>query len=245
MLGGLIKLSALAVLPVLLVGLWQQRPRWPLPLGVVAAAGLLVATYAPFWAGEATLQPIWHQTGRLVWSPATLLLLLLGDEQATPVRLLAGLVWLLALASLLKRTRLEPPQPVPAAGRRVAPSMHAVDARDPSPASAVNAVGAAGWSVVLSVLLLSTAVYAHYLVPVVALAAVADDARLERAALWLSIGALAAYGTEVLGVAIGSEWLGSPGYRLVGSLLLLGPALAALVAPAALDRLRSARSRPN
>jgi len=302
MLGGLVKLSALAVLPVLVVALGRRWPRWQVVLGALAAASLVVAAYAPFWAGPATLQPIWHQTGRLVWSPATLLVLLLGAEQATLVRLLAGLVWLLALLGLLAWTRRAPPRAIgsPAAGqptpsvrvvdgtgqqatpsadgtgraaRHVAPSMNVVDPAKrriapgmdvnggthrrvgprvnghhpagPRVVPSLNVLGAAGWSVVLSVLLLSTAVYAHYLVPVVALAAVADDARLERAVLWLSIGALAAYGTEVLGVAIGSDWLGSSGYRLVGSLLLLGPALAALLGPALWKRLRSIQARPD
>jgi hypothetical protein len=66
-------------------------------------------------------------------------------------------------------------------------------------------------------------VFAHYFVPAVALAAVADDARLERAVLWLSIGSLAAYGVELLGLTFGTAWLGSVGYQLLGSVVLLGP----------------------
>ena len=197
-LGGLIKVSALGLLPALAIGLWRRAGRRQLVLAGGLAIGLIVAAYAPFWAGLPTLQPIWHQTGRLVWSPGSLLILLGGPTSAPLVRTLGGVAWLVAGGVLLRRTR------------RASPAV------------------AGGWLVVLSVLLLSTAVYAHYLVPVVALAAVAGNACLERAATWLGIGALGAYGVELLGAACGSAWIGSPGYVGLGSLALLLPLAARL-----------------
>jgi hypothetical protein len=198
-LGGLIKLSGLALLPALALGVWRRGGRWQLLLASALAAGLLVAGYAPFWAGLPLLQPIWHQTGRLVWSPGSLLILLAGAEQTPLVRALGGVVWLVATGLLLAQARRA--------------------------SSTTGLARTGGWLVLLSVLLLSTAVYAHYFVPVVALAAVAGDARLERAVLWLGMGALGAYGVEVLGAAFGSAWLGSTGYVVLGSLVLLGPAV--------------------
>ena len=47
--------------------------------------------------------------------------------------------------------------------------------------------------------------------------------------VWLSIGGLAAYGVELLSLVLGEAWLGSDGYRVVGSLVLLLPASLALL----------------
>jgi hypothetical protein len=86
------------------------------------------------------------------------------------------------------------------------------------------------WSVQLAaLLLLTTAFFAHYLVPIVALAALSGDWRLERLTLALSIGALAAYAVELLAPAFDAGWIGSPGYQVLGSLVTLGPAAVALL----------------
>ena len=81
----------------------------------------------------------------------------------------------------------------------------------------------------ISLLLLTSAVYAHYLVAAVALAAVSDDERLQRLALWFSIGGLGAYAVELLGLPLGPDFLGTDGYRVVGSLVLLAPPALALL----------------
>jgi hypothetical protein len=77
-----------------------------------------------------------------------------------------------------------------------------------------------------TLLLLTTAFFAHYLVPLVALAAVAGDRRLERIVAALSIGSLAAYAVELLGPAFPAGFIGSAAYQALGSLLTLCPAAA-------------------
>jgi hypothetical protein len=102
------------------------------------------------------------------------------------------------------------------------------------------------WTVqVASLLLLTSAFFAHYLVPVVALAAVAGNPRLERLTLALSIGALAAYAVELLAPAFDVGWIGSPAYQALGSLLTCAP-VAALLLTQAGRRLwtRQARLQP-
>jgi hypothetical protein len=79
-------------------------------------------------------------------------------------------------------------------------------------------------------LLLTSAVYAHYLVAAVALAALAGNPRLDRVVMWLSVGGLAAYAVELFSLVLGPAWLGSDGYRVVGTLVLLIPASLALLA---------------
>ena len=76
-----------------------------------------------------------------------------------------------------------------------------------------------------TLLLLTTAFFAHYLVPVVALAAVAGNRRLEHVTLALSLGSLAAYSVELLAVVFPMGWIGSPGYQVLGSLITLAPAV--------------------
>jgi hypothetical protein len=89
------------------------------------------------------------------------------------------------------------------------------------------------WIIQLAtLLLLTTAFFAHYLVPLVALAAIAGNPRLERLTLALSIGALAAYAVELLAPAFDVGWIGSSGYQALGSLITLGPAAFVLLASA-------------
>jgi hypothetical protein len=79
-------------------------------------------------------------------------------------------------------------------------------------------------------LLLTTAFFAHYLVPIIALAAVSGHAPLQRGVLALSIGAMAAYAVELLNLAFGSSFIGSPSFQIIGSLVLLAPACLVLLA---------------
>jgi hypothetical protein len=208
------KLTALALAPALALHLWHTQ-RWRgLIVASLAAAALVAVAYLPFWAGAATLQPLLHQTGRLVWSPGSLLILaselLPGGPYPLFVRLLLGCVWLAACTALLRRAR---PDASPAV--LGGPALLGVPAL---------LAAATARQLLVSVLLLTSAVFGHYFVPAVALAAVAADRRLERLVMCLSLGGLAAYGVEVLGLALGPAWNGSPGYQLSGSLVLLGPA---------------------
>jgi len=207
----LVKVTALAVAPPIVLRLWRSggwRALLPAALGAVVLIGLV---YAPFWAGTATLQPLLHQTSRVVWSPGTLLMILSsalpGPIAATSlVRVLLVGVWLASCVLTLRRARLE---------------------------TAAEVAASSGRLLLSSVLLLTTAVFGHYLIPAVALAAVSADARLEQWVFWLSIGGLAAYAVELLALVFGPEWIGSLGYQLAGSLVLLAPAaLATLRSPA-------------
>ncbi|MCA1644032.1 MAG: hypothetical protein LC797_00720 [Chloroflexi bacterium] len=74
-----------------------------------------------------------------------------------------------------------------------------------------------------TLLLLTTAFFAHYLVPVIALAAVCAPARLQRIVLGLSAGAMATYAVELLNLALGPTFIGSASFQIVGSLVLLLP----------------------
>jgi hypothetical protein len=199
--GGLIKPTALVAAPALGLSLWR-RGGWRrlVPAGV---GGLVlgVACYAPFWVGLPTLKAVWQQTSQLGWSPSTLLAIvwtvLSGAPSEAAVHVVFTLVWAAACVLVLARQRGDRPS---------------------------DLASTSGWLVVASLLLLTSAVFAHYFVPAVALAAVANDPRLERMVLWLSIGGLAAYSVELLGLAFGSSWIGSNSYQLLGSLVLLGPA---------------------
>ena len=80
--------------------------------------------------------------------------------------------------------------------------------------------------------------------PVVALAAVGGDRRLERLALALCLGALASYAVEMLAPAMpGEAWIGSAGYQVLGSVLLLGPLVLTMLSMLR-DRSRASWSLP-
>jgi hypothetical protein len=204
--GGLIKITALAVAPAIVVCLWRRTGRLGALLACALAALLILALYAPFWQGPQVMSSIWLQTSRVLWSPTSLLILasnwLPGGPYPSAVRVLFGLVWLTGCAALVFRRRLAQP---------------------------VDLAATSGWALVLSVFLMTSAVYGHYLVPAVALAAVADDERLRRLVFWLSVGGQAAYGVDLLGLTLGPAWLGSDPYRVVGTLVLIGPALLMLL----------------
>jgi hypothetical protein len=206
--GALVKATALVAAPALAIRTWRQTG-WR-GLTVLAASGLIVSVmaYAPFWAGPQTLSPIWHQTSGLGWSLTTILTVLVSrnadEATATLIRVLLALTWAGVSVLIVVRGRVD---------------------------GASGLAATTGWLLIAALLLLSGGVYGHYFVPVVALAAVAGDALLERVAVWLSLGGLAAYGVGALGWAFNPVWIGTLEYQVVGSLVLLGPAtLATLLA---------------
>lgn len=195
--GALIKASGLAI--VLGVALWLLRARaWRQLLVAIGVSAVVTATlYAPFWVGPQTLAPLVFQTSRVVWSPGALLI--------------SGLGWLVPHMDLIARAmRLM----VWAAVCVLVWRYGRVPASDYA------------WLLLGTLLLLTTAFFAHYLVPVIALAAIAGSRRLERVVLALSIGSLAAYSVELLALALPPGWIGSAGYQALGSVLILGPAAA-------------------
>ena len=158
--GALIKPTVLVAAPALAVSLWRSGGWRRLVLAAVGSLVLVVACYAPFWVGLPTLRALWQQTTQLGWSPATLVVLTLasvtGTQPGTAVHVALGLVWGVVCVLVLAR-------------------QHGMC---PSELAATS-----GWLVVAGLLLLTSAVFAHYFVPAVALAAVANDRRLERTVL--------------------------------------------------------------
>lgn len=206
--GGLVKATGLAVAPAVALALWRRGARREfLP---AATLGLMLAAlaYAPFWGGPQTLQPLFLQASRLVWSPATLLIeassWLPGGPYQSAVRVLLIVLCALACALLLRGAR----------GQRTA-----------------DVAATSGWLLLLTMLLLTSAVYGQYFVPLIAVTAVAGDARLDRFVYWLSVGGLAAYGVDLLGLVLNPSWLGSAAYATIGSVVLLAPTIMLLRAP--------------
>lgn len=204
--GALIKGTALAAVPPLALRLWRQE-RWHGQLAVLSGSLILaVALYAPFWAGPRSLDAIWNQTGNLSWSLATVLTALAqcltGARLDLLVRAALMLIWAAVCVQILRRYRLE---------------------------RSDQLATSSGWLLMASLLLLTAAVYGHYFVPLVALAAVAGSRLLDRVVLWLSIGGLAVYSVGALGWVFQPTWIGSIEYQVVGSMVLFGPAAVASV----------------
>jgi hypothetical protein len=201
--GALVKASALAIAPVIALGYIRQRRWGSLALGLLASGVLIWLAYAPFWAGADTIRAVLQQTGRVIWSPGALLLAastwLTGGAANGAVRPLLLVMCAAGCLLVLRRARLN---------------------------TARGTAAASGYVFLLGVLLLTTAFYAHYLVPVVALAALSGDRRLEHLVSALAIGGMAAYGCDMLYAALGREWFDSTAYQVIGSLITLGPALA-------------------
>src|SRR5260370_22305294 len=160
---------------------WRHGGWRSVAVAGVGAAGLPAAVYASFWAGLATFQPLLSQTGRLVWSPGTLLVLLgrtSGDGRFdVPVRVTLFAVWLAVMTWVLSKRNLDSRMHIAANGALILLS---------------------------SLLLLSTAMFAHYLVPAVALAAVSGSQRLGRVVVGLSIRSPAADARAPLCLAVGN-----------------------------------------
>jgi alpha-1,6-mannosyltransferase len=201
----LVKLSIGGVAPALLKRLATQG-RWSaLGLGMGVSALLAAAAYSPFWGGTRILGPLLSQVSQVEWSIGVLLLLLsealTGMRQEALVRGLLVGAWLASVLLLLWRLPVRTKQEL-------------------ATQSALLVLGTAA--------LLTTAFYAHYLVPVIALAALSDHPRLHAAVYWLSLGSLGAYAVPVLGLAFGSQWGGTGVYYLAGTALTFGPLLVAL-----------------
>ena len=206
--GALVKVTSLTAAPPILRHLWQ-RHGWRAVVPGLALAGLLAAAcYAPFWQGPQTLASIWHQTSRQSWSLSSVLSVaaatwLPGGPYDLAIR------GALALACVAVGGWLVLRAPV-------------------RTTSEIAAVG--GWLTLAAVLLLTGAVSGQYLVPAVALAALSNDTILRQVVFWLSLGALATYNIDVLALTFGRAWLSSSSYQVLGTLTLLGPAAAMLVA---------------
>jgi hypothetical protein len=200
--GGLFKATALAATPVLAIAT-LRRAGWrglvPLALG---GALIVLVGYLPFWNGLETLLPLVRQTSDLGWSPTTALTVALaplgGDSAGLIVRAALALAWATLVCLLLVRRRAERPAEVAAS---------------------------TGWLLIATLLLLTAAIYGHYFVPVVAMAAVSGERSLERAAKWLSIGGLAAHGIGAIAWSLDPLWIGTLGYQVFGAAVLLGPAV--------------------
>ena len=212
--GALVKLSGLAVVLGLGLALVRRRAWRPLAIGSALAAALTLALYGPFWVGPETLLPVLVQTSRVVWSPGALIIGAAGTL-LPHVDLVARATTALAWAATCAL--------VAARGRDLA--------RDTSVL------------LIATLLLLTTAFFAHYLVPVVAVVAVSGNRRLQHGVVALSMGSLAAYSVELLGVALPAGWIGSAGYQILGSLLTLAPCAALAVTWLLVDR-PSGSSRP-
>lgn len=199
--GALIKVTSLAAAPPVLMYLWRRHGwRAVLPATALALA-VVAACYVPFWHGPQTFSSIWNQTSRQSWSPASLLTIaadawLPGGPYNLMVRGLLALVCAGVGAYLVfgKPTR-----------------------------GVAEIASASGWLTLTAVLLLTGVVLGQYLVPAVALAAVSNDTSLRRAVTWLSVGALASYNIDALALTFSRNWLQSPSYQVLGSLVLLGP----------------------
>jgi hypothetical protein len=204
--GAMVKVTALTIAPTLLVRIWRYAGwRGVLPI-ILASAIVAGICYAPFWAGPRTVQAVWEQTTGQGFSLATVLssgaTRLTGVTTNGPIRIVLEFVWAGVCWLVLTRHRLE---------------------------RTADLAASSGWVLIATLLLLTGAVYGHYFVPAVALAAVAGDALLERVVLWLSIGGLAVYGVGLLGWVFNPLWIGSSEYQVVGSLVVLGPALLAVL----------------
>jgi hypothetical protein len=196
----LVKVSAAPVGLLLLVA-QARRGAWrPLAVGLLVSTALSVALFALFWSGPTLLTSLHDQTSTMAWSPLTLVVLAaqaaFGGAASGPVRGICGAAGVAFTCVLLTKW------------------------------SRWTTAGLATASAVLllaTYLLLTTDFYAHYLVPVIALAAISDSALLRRVVTALSLGSLGAYAVELGSLAFGSAWIGSLGYMLTGSLLEVVP----------------------
>jgi hypothetical protein len=201
-LAALVKLTVAPVAAPLIVSLVRAR-RWrELSLGLAACALLAVGLYGPFWFGPGTLLPMLQQAGRPQWSLGAALLYVLGSDSQLGVRLLLLAAWCGVAGVCLWRQ----------AGR-----------------PKVDQVAATAAVVLLAGLLtLPLALYSHYLMPVVALAAVASDARIRSLVLAVSVGTVinAILGADSLAGGLTGDALDTLGSGIVLGSLIVGLVLA-------------------
>jgi hypothetical protein len=213
-LGTLVKLIVAPLGLVLVIALLAAR-RWrALTSGAIAAAVVAAALYAPFWFGLGTLQPLLSQSGNLHWSLGSALVYALGPTSLGLVR------WVLIGACL---------------------GLWAVCLKQVSRGEPTSARVAATGSLLILIGLLAVpmAFYSHYLTPVIALAAVAGDARLRSLVLAVSFASMV---NAVLGVDSLAGGLGGDLLDVTGSSVLIVALGVALVRGRWLAGLRDARS---
>lgn len=203
-LGVLVKVTVAPLGLAILAALVRTR-RWrALAVGAVASALITFALYAPFWIGLRTFAALLAQANRPQWSLGSVLLVLgnpwLGSATLPAIRIVLGLVCLGLIAVLLRRS--------------------SATCSVPETASVLMLV---------VLLLLPLAFYSHYLMPVVALAAIGSDPRPRWLVLAVGFGAMA---NAVLGV---DTFAGGPTGTVLdvtGSVVLLIAVAAGLVAAA-------------
>lgn len=198
--GGLVKATALVAAPVLALQTFRQAGWRGLLRLAMADAVLTLLAYLPFWNGLETMAPIWRQTSGLGFSVTTVLTVAtssqMSDAAALPVRAVLAVAWACITTVLLPRRRLDQPAEVAAT---------------------------TGWVLIATLVLLTGAIYGHYFVPIVALAAVSGEVLLERVATWLSIGGLALYAVGPIGWTIDPAWIGTLSYQVTGAVIVFGP----------------------
>lgn len=171
-LGALVKVTVAPLLLVFAAGILRTR-RWrALILGVLGCAVLVAALYAPFWVGPGTFSSLVVQANRPQWSFGDALLYAsgpwLGPAALPTIRVLLAAGCALVVALVVGRGAAQTP-----------------------PADTGVLV------ILASLLCLPLAFYSHYLTPVIALAALASDARLRWLVLAVAFGAMV---NAVLGV---------------------------------------------
>jgi hypothetical protein len=217
-LGVLVKVTVAPLGLALVAALVQMRCWRAIAAGLLASVAITLALYAPFWAGLRTFGALLAQANRPQWSLGSMLLLLgqpwLGGGALLLVRLVLGLVCLALIGVALRQHRLE---------CRVAD---------------VTVV-----LMVIVLLLLPLAFYSHYLMPAVALAAIASDRRVRWLVLAVGFGAMV---NAVLGV---DTFAGGPTDTVLdvtGSVVLLtAVAAGVLVATRSGVQPRSAAALPS
>jgi hypothetical protein len=193
----LIKLSVGPLWLVVAVGLVGAR-RWrALGLGIALSLLLAALLYAPFWQGPATFAALLSVTQRSQWSVGSLLLPalqpLLGARAEPVLRGALALVAVLLTTGCLRPLLVRPPGP-----QRLA--------------------GAAAVLLLVWHLSVPLVFYPQYLIPIVALAAVADDDRLRWLVLAISVAAMA---DSVLSVDSLAGGLRDAALVQIGSLVLV------------------------
>ena len=213
-LGALVKVSVAPVGLVIAVGLLKSR-RWrALAIGLVGSAMVVSALYAPFWFGPGTLATLFVLGSHTQWSVGSLLVFAIGPWLGSAA--LSAVHWLLILACTVLTVALLLKLPASA-----------------------SLVGASMALLLVWALCLPMAFYSHYLMPAVALAAIAVDERLRALLLAIGFGAMV---NSVLGVDEFAGGLSGRALDVVGSCALILGLAAGFVAMARSTRAQAARA---
>jgi glycosyl transferase family 87 len=169
-LAALIKMTvAPVVLPMILHLLRAQQWR-AIGVAMLIGLGLAVAAYAPFWVGLETLAPLLAQAAHTEWSLGSAFVLSLTPAigpaaAATVARAVLMLAAVVLVAAALRHVSATPPR-----------------------LEALAATAAMVMTIMLVTLPFSF--YSHYLMPVIALAAVTSDARVRSLVLGLTLASV-------------------------------------------------------